>query len=370
MAQPQRILIVRPSALGDVCRSVGILVSLRRRFPDARIDWLVQKDFAPAIAAHPDLNSVVTFPRDRFADWWYNPVAAWDTVRWFNRLRHRRYDTVFDFQGLGRSGLITWASRARRRVGFRDAREFAWLGYNVHHPAPKAVHTVDQMLELLASDGIETVADLRLYVGRRHHQWWTDRRDAHEMRRDRYAVIAPTSRWPSKRWPLEGWQSLRRPLLDRGFERLVFIGAPSERDQVREMVADTRSGRVIDLVGQTSIGQTMAVIAEASLVIANDSAPLHMAVGFDRPSIGLFGPTDPRRVGPYGDAPMVIRKFEPVENEIVRFRSPRIGDSLMRLIEPEEVLRAVDELMHRGAIRVDQADDAGPIARIGKRTAW
>jgi len=147
--QPRRILLVRPSALGDVCRTVPVLASLRQAFPDAGIDWVVQDTFVDAVRAHPAVDEVIPFPRRRLAGWWRSPRVAREAVRWFADLRRRRYDVVYDLQGLGRSGLMAFASGAPRRVGFRSAREFAWLGYTARHAPPHAEHVVDQMLELL-----------------------------------------------------------------------------------------------------------------------------------------------------------------------------------------------------------------------------
>lgn len=344
----ERILILRPSALGDVCRTVPVLVSLRRAYPDAQIDWLVQDDFAPAIAAHPALDGVLAFPRRRFAHWWRSFRGAAELIRWLSDLGHRRYDLAIDCQGLSRSGLMTWMTRARRRVGLRSARELAWLAYNVRHHPGAGRHTVDQMMSLLVGERIEPVYDLTLYVAVEDRDWWSTRRTALGLGGEPYAVLAPTSRWPSKRWPLESWRTLVRGLRARGLQGLVVIGAPSEIDQIRGLAPPEATGpeaSLINLVGQTSIGQSMAIIAESDLVIANDSAPLHMAVGFDRPCIGLFGPTDPALVGPYGRAEAVLRGFQPKPNQRVNFKDPKLGDSLMRLIKPEAVLERVDALL-------------------------
>ncbi len=344
MSEPSRILIVRPSALGDVCRTVPILATLRRAWPDAAIDWVVQSDFSAAIACHPDLTEVVGFPRREFARWWHNPRVAADLARWVVDLRRRRYDLVVDCQGLGRSGLITWATRAPRRVGSRSARELGWLGYNVRHSVAPDLHTVERMMALLVAEGLEPVYDMHLYAAPEDLAWWASRREAIEAA---YAVLAPTSRWPSKCWPQEHWSALIMLLRERGFQRIVLIGAPSERHQVDRITAGDDS-TIIDLVGRTDIGQTMAVIAGADLVIANDSAPLHMAVGFDRPCIGLYGPTDPGQVGPWGAQPSSVLLASPPNppkgQRTMSFKDPRLGDSLMRLIEPADVLDRVDRL--------------------------
>ena len=151
-----RLLIVRPSALGDVARTVPAAVSLKRAFPDATLDWVVNRPFADAVRAHPAVDEVIPFDRDQ-------PGKVWALMR---ELRRRRYDAVYDLQGLARSGLLTWATRAKRRVGFKDAREGAWLGYNTKHRIDPGLHTVDRMMALLQADRVEPVDDLALRPSR------------------------------------------------------------------------------------------------------------------------------------------------------------------------------------------------------------
>ena len=368
MDDPKRILIVRPSALGDVCRTVPVLVSLRRAFSRAQIDWLVQAQFAEAIAAHPALDGLVTFPRTQMAEWWHSPIVAFETLRWFASLRRRGYDLVLDFQALGRSGLITRATGAKRRVGYRSAREFGWLGYTVRHPPPTALHTVDRMLHLLAAEGIDPVCDMRLYTAQQDQQWWTDLRRRMGIEKQTYVVLAPTSRWPSKRWPGECWSALIEPLLKRGVGHLVLVGSPAERRQVRWLALNPAcaKGTVIDLVGSTSVGQTMAIVEGAGLVIANDSAPLHMAVGFSRPCVALFGPTDPARVGPYGRPESVLRHSALAPQTALNFKDPRLGDALMRAIRPADVLHRVEELLSKGARSPETAQMTANEANVGR----
>jgi lipopolysaccharide heptosyltransferase I len=359
----QRILIVRPSALGDVCRTVPVLASLRRACPEAAIDWVVQDTFRPVIAAHPALTEAIAFPRSRFARWWRSPAAMGEMLRWFRELRRRRYDLVVDCQGLGRSGLITFLTGARCRIGHRGAPELAWLGYNLPSSSPPGMHTVDRMLSLLREAEIEPVYDMRLYVAEDDRRWWANQRVEHDLDDARYAVLAPTARWASKRWPIERWRRLRGPLLDRGMKRLVVIGAPDERPQVQGLLEDPEhsGSSVIDLVGRATIGQMMAIIAQAALVIANDSAPLHVAVGFDRPCVALFGPTDPAQVGPYRRPEAVVREYRPRPGESVNYRDGKLGDELMRFISVNDVLERVDAVLaaHHGGEPPGQDRAAG-----------
>lgn len=363
MSEPTKILIVRPSALGDVCRTVPALASLRRRYPEARIDWVVNSAYQPAIVAHPHLSHVIPFPRDRFAHWWRSPRAFGELSSWLRALRANRYDLVLDLQGLGRSGFITRTTAAPRRVGYRSAREYAWLGYTTRHAPPKSRHAVDQMLELLAREGIPAIHDMRLYAPDAGRDVWQDRAAMLGLTPDTsYAVLAPTSRWLSKRWPPEYWVNIIPRLRHLGFERSLIIGAPGEEPQIQPLIEAARAGTVDAelLIGQTGIAETMAIIASAGLVIANDSAPLHMAVGFGRPLLGLFGPTDPAVVGPYRHDHSVLRTPDAERPKDAYFKDSQLGDRLMRAITPDMVLDAVERIVSTSPTDPPVSDGAMP----------
>ena len=346
LVELNKILMVRPSALGDVCRTVPVLASLRRAYPEARIDWVVQDSFVAAVEHHPALTQVIPFPRMRFARWWRNPAIFREMRRWFRGLSSVGYDAVLDCQGLGRSGFMAWATKARLRIGPAKAREFAWLGYNVRHRIESGMHTVDAMMSLLEPLEIDPVFDMRLYNNPEDHSWWNEERAKREIYEKPYVVLAPTARWASKQWPIERWIELVKPLKTRGFSEIVVLGGPGEEEQVRPMAAAGID--LINLTGQTTIGQTMAVIGGAGLVIANDSAPLHMAVGFDRPCVGLFGPTNPDLVGPYGCLDSVACG----DRDAARTANYRDGGrELMEKISGEMVLERADAVLAKTIVQ-------------------
>jgi len=337
MTDPSRILIIRPSALGDVCRSVPVLVSLRERYPVATIDWLVQSSFAPAIAHHPALNGAIPFPRERM------PVGSlWKTeprrllADLLHRLRGAKYDLVLDCQGLGRSGFFTWWTGAPRRVGYANAGELGWLGYTDRVPVPRDRHTVDRMLALVEAIGLMPVRDLRLYTSEADRAALDPR-----LRGTRFVLIAPTSRWEGKRWPASRFAEVARTILgDRLAERVALVGAASEREQCAPLLALSRQDdRVVDLIGATTVGALMATVEASALILANDSAALHMAVGFDRPLFGLFGPTRIDLVGPYGRQGDVITPGPAPERN--RHKDAGFGRAAMEQIPVGRVLDAV-----------------------------
>lgn len=337
------MLIIRPSALGDVCRSVPVLASLRAHWPSAAIDWLVQDSFADAVREHPMLTEVVPFPRRELGQA-MSSLRLGRGFTFLSMLKHRGYDVVIDVQGLFRSGLFAWATRATRRVGYADAREGGWLGCTERHAVP-AAHAVDRMVALVEAMGVPAVRDMRLYTNAEERAWVAN---DFRLQKRRFAVVAPTSRWAGKRWPIERFAEVTRALLDREL-CVAVVGGRGEREQcgpILELAAT--EPRVVDLVGATSVARLMAVIEAATVVIANDSAALHMAVGFDVPAVALYGPTDIARVGPYvgprtpaaTSRTIVLQHLQ--QGDVLDHKQDGLGQRMMGRIQSEDVVKAID----------------------------
>ena len=296
-AEPQRILIIKPSALGDIVHALPVLKLLRTRFPDAVIDWLVVPAFASLLDGHPLLNDVIRFDRKALAGWWKNWEQAKSLFAFARDLRRRQYDLVIDLQGLLRSGWMTWQTRAATRVGFGYAREFAPLAYThrVPQPTPER-HAVERYLDTAEALGcgrgpVEfdfAVAD-------------ADRAAARQLvgGSERYAVLLPGTNWPTKRWPVEHFAALVRPLREeRGLD--VFVAGAAD-------VAGLELPGAASVAGRTSLKQLVALLEGASVVVANDSGPMHIAAALGVPLVTPFGPTNPVRTGPYGRMETVIQ---------------------------------------------------------------
>jgi len=349
-APPSRVLLIRPSALGDVCRTVPVLASLRKAWPDARIDWLVQEGFEGSIEHHPALSNALTFPRNRVAiSKLWHPSAIKALGSFLSSLHAPRYDLVLDCQGLTRSGLFSLVTGARDRVGYANAAELGRFGLNRPVDVPKDLHTVDRMLAMVSAMGLEIDRDMRLYTSSADRDWASK-----TLRDEPYIVFSPTSRWAGKRWPADRFADLAQRLLADGLaQRIAIVGAKSEREQCRPILdAFASDERIIDLVGATDIGKLMAVIERSRFVLANDSAALHMAVGFDRPAIGLFGLTRIDLVGPYRREIDVIQAIAPEGGN--RHKDESNASRAMEAIETEAVYRACAERLER-APEVDRA---------------
>lgn len=306
----ERILLVKPSSLGDVIHALPVLHVLRKRFPSAQIDWVIGSAFAPLLRDHPDITRLVEFDRKRYGKMWKRPGAGKDFAAWIAALRSERYDCVIDLQGLFRSGFITRATGAPIRIGFADAREGARWCYTHSLPgASAAPHAVDRNLQVASLLGIEADrARFPLPIS-------TDA--AEEVRGllendgpDHINIITlvPGARWDTKRWPPERFGQLADRLAASTGHRIALLGGPGELGTC-EAVANAASVPVTNLAGKTSLPDLVAVIAQSSLVVCHDSAAAHLAVALERPLVCITGPTDPARTGPY-DRPGAVARLD------------------------------------------------------------
>lgn len=309
-SSPSNILIIKPSAIGDVVHALPILALLRRRWPGAKISWLVTPACAGLLDRHPDLHEVIRFERRAFGKSWRSPRTAADLFRFACGLRARAFDLVIDLQGLFRSGWLAGATGAPVRIGLSDAREFAGLFYTdrvaVDSPrdesadpddAPPGRHAIDRYLcvtEWLGCGRGPVAFPFAVDdVDRRHV--------AALVPSQRYAVLLPGTNWATKRWPVESFAALVEPLRERHGLETVIAGGPGDAELGERITGAT------NLAGKTSLRQLVALLERAALVVANDSGPMHIAAALGRPLVTPFGPTDPARTGPYQRMETVLR---------------------------------------------------------------
>ena len=349
-----RILIIKPSSLGDVVHALPVLHGLRTRYPQATIDWLINSSLAPLIEEHPQLSQAMPFDRRRFARLASNPAAARDFVRFVAGLRKRSYELVIDLQGLFRTGFLAWASGAPVRIGFRDAREGARFFYThrLHSDDPN-MHAVDQnylVASMLGFDDVPVVFDLGL----------TDelRREAVGLLGDNGAaegqsvtVVAPGARWETKRWPTERFAETIDALQTTSERRVVLVGGPDEYDLCARIAALCQSPPIV-LAGQTSLRQLAAVIELADVVLCHDSGAMHLAAALGRPLLCLTGPTNPRRTGPYRRLDDVLRvDLECSPCYLRRLSRCHHDHQCMRGLGSKQVVARAEALLERDVVQ-------------------
>jgi lipopolysaccharide heptosyltransferase II len=346
MTSPKRILLIKPSSFGDIVQSLPVLAALKRSWPDAEVDWAIKPEWAQLIEDHPLLHQIVLFPR-----------GLADALRCGKSLRAPRYDLVIDLQGLLRSGLYAIMTGCRARAGFADSREGSSWCYTrrVKMPAGR-VHAVDRCLELVRQLGVTAGPAVRfpLPEGVAERQWadalW-NRENINDA--EIICVIHPGARWLTKRWPADRFARLADRLIVEHGARVILVGGGDGLGVLDEVRGQMKQ-KALNLGGTTNLRQLAALLRRATLLITNDSGPMHLAAAVGTPVVALFGPTDPRRVGPYGHGHIVLRKNIDCSH-CKRNRCARDG-ACMKAIEVEEVISAARQVSHIPGVAAKRAE--------------
>lgn len=295
------ILIIKPSSLGDVIHGIPVLAKLRATYPDARISWLVGTAAAPLVESNPNLNRIFYFGR--------RPGGLVRSLKvhfaLLRELRAAAFDCVIDLQGLLRSALLAWATRAPRRIGFAAARENASVFYTDKVEWNGGQHAVDQCLsvgKVLGFDAANPVFTLNVPAGAQR----SIERILTPLPRP-YVVLSPGTRWASKCWPAANFADAAGRLHKRVGGTYFVTGTQDEAGATAAAIVDTVGDQAVNLVGRTSLAETIALISKADMLVTPDSGPMHMADALGTPLVAVFGPTDPERTGPYFQRKRVIR---------------------------------------------------------------
>jgi len=324
-----RFLIVRLSSLGDIIFTLPVLGALRDSFPTAKIGWIVDRRFAALLDNNPDLNEAIALEGRSVR----NYLACARKARDFGAT------CVLDIQGLYKSALLARLSRAPMRVGFTfaRARERGASIFYTQRIQPQAAHMVDQNLELAAAVGASVAAPrFPISVGR-EAQGAVDQLLL-GANISRYAVLSPGGGWKSKCWPPERYGELAIQIWDKQGLRSIVNAGPGEVQLAGYVAA--KAAAAMPIVVQYEIPQLMALLHGAEIVIAADSGPLHLANALGTPVVGLYGPTNPARNGPYGTRDIVVRNATDADTTYQRGAE---YSSLMNSISVEQVFDAVKE---------------------------
>ena len=291
---PHKILIVKPSSLGDVVHSLPFLNALKQCFPEAGIDWVIADGLEGLLEGNPMINRLWVIKKDSWKKIRNARHTILEVKLLFGQLKQEKYDLVIDLQGLLRSGMITSAAGAPVRVGLKEAREGSRVFYTHTVEGGKNIHAVDRYLKIAGylGCGVSGVSFPLPSI----------EKPSFPVPSDGYAVLVPGARWKTKRWPAEHFGKLA--LLLR--EATVIVGSRSDSDTADEIVSLSKS-KAMSLAGKTDLKDLIGIMRRARFVVSNDSGPMHIAAALGIPVFAIFGPTDPARTGPYGEGHTIIR---------------------------------------------------------------
>lgn len=348
-AEPH-ILIVKLSAVGDVVHTLPALHALRVHFPRARIGWVAHPGPAALLEEHPELDFLFKLPRPRS---WREALHA---LRELRTVIHRAgpWDVAIDFQGLTKSGLVTWLSGAKRRIGFAGAasREINALFLN-ERVRPTAREVILMNLELLRPLGCECQEAHALLISHAEDEsyveaWATESSSGGK----KFFLIDAFAGWVTKRWPLERWVTVARAVFEEyHFEVMVFFG-PGEEKEAAHFLQLLKTANVPALLAPpTTLRQYVALLRRhVALFVGGDTGPMHMAAALGIPTVALFGSSDSRRNAPVfsGANFEVIQDFtQPCAGTFWRKCPHHAPGHCLDAISPSQVLEAVAKVLNR-----------------------
>lgn len=329
-----RLLLIKPSSLGDIVHALPTFAALRTRFPQAEMSWLVKAQWSGMLARVQGLDRI----------WRVGPGLS-DWMSTIHQLRAHQFDLVVDLQGLFRSGAAAWLTGCDTRIGFANAREGSPLCYThrVSVPTPD-MHAVDRYLLVATALGcvvdeaaattcpiVPSAADREAVQGllQRHGL----------QGKQPWVTMSVSARWTTKRWPLASFVSVAQQLKRDGLP-VVVIGSASDRAETQAVA--TQSGAV-DLSGQTGLELLPTVLQAAACFVTNDSGPMHVAAAMGTPVVALFGPTSEVRTGPYGARHHVLTAPVPCRPCFSRTCRHNVPLECLTAITPDSVVQAVRE---------------------------
>jgi heptosyltransferase I len=296
-----KILIVRLGALGDIVHALPVAAALRERYPDAQVDWLVDRRHAALLDLVPVINRRVTVDSRRWG-------ASFGAVR---VLRRERYDVAVDLQGLVKSAAFARLSGAARVIGFARAhlRECLAAGFYSEVCDPGDVrHVIDRNLSVL---GLFGIAERRRRFPVAVPESAACEPVVERARLDGmrgYALINPGAAWPNKQWPPARFGEIGS-LLSLGHRLLpVVLWGPGE-ERIAARVVEASNGTAI-AAPPSGIGDLLALARGARLMLSGDTGPLHLAAAVGAPVVALFGPTDPARNGPWDPSDISLSRYD------------------------------------------------------------
>ena len=342
------ILIVKLSAIGDVVHTLPFLESLRKRFPGATIDWVVEEASCHLVKGHPAVNRVIVSRRKYWKKNILNrnssAILLNQIFNFIRELRSCRYDLVIDLQGLLKSGVLVGLSNGNRKIGISGSREGASFFLNEPPiPVNYEQHAIDRNLkaaEFLGCDVTEWAGRIPVSEADRESIDWILESDSIDNKP--LIAINPMAKWPTKLWSPERFAVLADRIRDKLGCEIVFTGSRRDRPVTRR-IAGMMTRSPLDLSGRTSLKELAYLYTRCRLLVTTDTGPMHMAAAMGCPVVALFGPTAPWRTGPYGKGHKVVRadaECSPCFKKRCRHMT------CMKEIGVDQVFEGVREVMH------------------------
>ena len=313
----RNILIIKPSALGDVARMIPVLTALRNKYPYAKISWIVRPEFEELIKHNPALDEIIPFDKKHLLKNGLKSIP--NIIAFAKSLMQRKFDLVLDAQGLLRSGLMTHFTKAPVRIGYEKARELAWLFYNNKVDTPSIQHSNLDCWQIGLAAGIEDIkSEFGVPVNPLAYNNAKAILENNNISiEDGFIALLCGGTAAEKIWPAENYAKLADNIYMQYKLKCVLIGAGAKEEKIGNEILNfaTEQNAIVNLIGKSKLDEMVAILSYAKLVIGNDSGPLHIAAAIPKPVIGIYGPTNPQVVGPYCQIDNIVEAGKDIERK-------------------------------------------------------
>jgi heptosyltransferase-1 len=304
-----KILVIKPSSLGDVIHGLRVMKQVNSFFPATKIDWVIKEELSEILTASGFVHRVFYYQRQG---------GFYSYFKLILKIRKKKYDYIFDFQGLLRSGIITFLAKGQNKLGVADGREFSTFFYSSigEKSRKKEIHAIDKLTPFLNTLGINDFdPSLPIKFGNSYLREETKQLIGYKP----YIMLFPESRRAEKMWPY--------------FEEL--LGELKKESGYEIVIAGNQEGLdfegSIDVRGKLSLAELPFVISNSKAVVTNDSAPLHIASAMSVPTVALFGPTSKNKYGPYPKTNNNFKAIEGCNNQIATISIGCVLEALGKL---------------------------------------
>lgn len=334
-------IIIKLSSLGDIIHTLPSFSALRNHFPQNKITWVVEKNAKQILDLVSGIDRIITYDLKNKSIF---SREFWSSLKRLRSSIEKRKSVCLDFQGLIKSGLISYLSKAPTRISFhrRNLKESpASIFYTDHiRPLPETMHVIQKNLELLSSIGIhEKQWDFPINIPSDLILSTLDKLKNKGIKINHNAVIFNVGgAWMTKRWFLDHWINMINLLDFNHFSPIILWGSSEEKKMAEEIKKKTD----VWITPFLTVKEVFALIHESKLVVSGDSFPLHAACALSIPVVGLFGPTNPNRNGPFNKRDKIA--FHQIKCSYCYKHKCKKLDCLKK-IRPDEVARLCKEVL-------------------------
>jgi len=328
-----RILIVKLGAVGDCVHTLCALKAIRERFPEWVIGWAIEDKSYQVVSWHPDLDRVHLL---RKKEGWVNWLKDANSISGFG------YDIAIDFSNLFKSGFVTYRSGAKTRIGFDRYREGNFLFTNKQVKSQNQ-HMTSRYLELLKPLGITNLPEnIEIYVPEKSKEYIEEYFSENISTGSPLIVLNPHATWPNKLYPADSYAIVAEKLSLLGYRVILTWGSQKEHNVVKKLAV--RLKKRVAIAPATDLKQLYYLMSKCDIYLGNDTGPMHLAAVSGIGVVGVFGPTNPERVGPMAEMRRIVHQGSKCKDWPCEKRKCK-DPICISLIEPDKIVDAVVSLI-------------------------